>query len=89
MNMEGSVQRIEPEDDEKAQIHRRLFAEGQLTEMMMTGVALEALERADVDFFLEVTNVTRQSEDPEVLARTSRLLDTFADMATDAPPQQP
>ncbi len=54
---------------------------GKLSELMMTGVALEALERADVALFLDVTNVTRQSEDPEVLHRTSRLLDTYADMS--------
>lgn len=83
--MEGSRQATEPSDEEKAVIHRRLFAEGKLSEAAMTGVALEALERADVELFLDVTNVLRQSGDPEILDRTSRLLDTYADMAADTP----
>lgn len=79
--MEGSRQSGEMSDEEKSIAHRRYFEDGQLTEEMMTGVALEALERGDVPLFIDVTNVTRQSTDPAILERTSRLLDTYADMA--------
>ena len=58
--MEGSAQPKELGDEDQAAVHRQLFAEGELTEAMMTGVALEALERADVELFLDVTNVLRQ-----------------------------
>lgn len=85
--MEGSREPGELGDDAKAALHRQLFADGELTEAMMTGVALEALERADVDLFLDVTNVLRQSDDPEILDRTRQLLDKYADMAEGAPKQ--
>jgi len=78
--MEGSKQRTAEQDEDIGTVHRRLFATGELSEIELTGVALEALERADVDLFLRVTNVTRQSEDTEVLERTSNLLDMFAEM---------
>jgi hypothetical protein len=79
--MEGSRQSGEMSDDEKSVAHRRYFETGQLTEAMMTGVALEALERGDVLLFLDVTNVTRQSTDPEIVERTGLMLNTYADMA--------
>jgi hypothetical protein len=88
--VDGSKQPTgELSDDDKAAIDRRLFAAGELSEIAMTDVALEALERADVEFFLTLTNRTRQSEDPEVLSRTSLLLDTYADMAADLTPEAP
>jgi hypothetical protein len=94
--MEGSRQSGEMSNEEKSVAHRRYFETGQLSEPMMTGVALEALERADVQLFLDVTNVTRQSDDPEIVARTGLMLNTYADMAAGivrdedgAPIQQP
>jgi hypothetical protein len=87
--MEGSIQKGHEDGPDASQIHRRLFEEGKLSEAAMTGVALEALERGDVNLFLDVTNVTRQSADPGILDRTSRLLDTYADMAQETPPDRP
>jgi hypothetical protein len=79
----------EPSDEEKAVLHRQMFAAGDLNEAMMSGVALEALERGDVELFLGVTNVLRQSEDPQILDRTSALLNTYADMAAGISPEDP
>jgi len=85
--MESGAQGRELSDDQRAAVHRQLFADGELSEMAMTGVALEALERADVEFFLQVTNVLRQSDDPVVLERTGKMLDTYADLAEGKTPE--
>lgn len=85
--MESGAQGRELSDDQRAAVHRQLFAAGDLSELAMTGVALEALERADLDFFLQVANVLRQSEDPVVLERTGKMLDTYADLAEGEGPE--
>ncbi|HXE09822.1 MAG TPA: hypothetical protein VN554_00160 [Verrucomicrobiae bacterium] len=74
-------------NEERGLLHRAILSEGGVSEVMKSGIALEALARADVELFLPVVQELQQSADPDIARRAGLMLEVYADLATDQDPR--
>jgi hypothetical protein len=75
-------------NEERGRIHRVILAQGGVSEVAKSGIALEALARGDVDLFMLVAQELSQSPDPAIVTRAGQMLEVYADLATGQDPTE-